>query len=409
VKNLRRINKTKKIITGLIIIIVTIAIWLTIFEIALRLFFPQSLSPSFKPTNDKDTFTEYDSVLGWRLKPNTRGHFFTGEFQTFINNNEQGLRMNRTIALNKSKFRIAFLGDSNVWGFGVNDKDRMSEQLERILKNIEVINFGVSGYGTDQYYLQLNTTVLKYNPDAVITTFYPNDLIESGNPLLQGYPKPFFNITLQGLVLTNVPVPQVKNWGQRDYSVIVRINFFLSHTSHTYVLIKPLFHKIYLEFTGPGNVVPYWIEIIKTKPTEEYANYIRLNKEIYCGMTHFLKQRNITLTVVNIPHRSYLIEKELKTQLKDYHVNKYEIDIKRPSIIMSNLSKECGFNFVDMYPHFKNNTNPKEFYYLFDEHLTAKGHKYIAEILAKEFKKEISKTQKSTYIKGFIEPPVATR
>ena len=156
-RNLQLINKIKRIYIGFIISLATIIVWLIIFEIALRIFYPQSLSPSFSPTNDRGTFTEYDPLLGWRLKPNAEGNFFSGEFQTFIKNNEQGLRMNRTISLKKSKFRIAFLGDSNVWGFGICDKDRMSEQLEKMLNNTEVLNFGVSGYGTYQYYLYLVT------------------------------------------------------------------------------------------------------------------------------------------------------------------------------------------------------------------------------------------------------------
>ena len=383
-RNLQLINKIKRIYIGFIISLATIIVWLIIFEIALRIFYPQSLSPSFSPTNDRGTFTEYDPLLGWRLKPNAEGNFFSGEFQTFIKNNEQGLRMNRTISLKKSKFRIAFLGDSNVWGFGIYDKDRMSEQLEKMLNDTEVLNFGVSGYGTDQYYLELNATVLKYNPDRVITTFYPNDLIEAGNHEINGYPKPFFNITPKGLILTNVPVPQRKNWDYRSYSIIVRLNFFLSHTLDTYVLIKPLLHKVYEELKGHGTVVPYWIEIIKIRPTKEYDGYLNLNEKIYCEMSHFLRKRNVSLTVVSIPHRSYLIQKELKTQLKEYHVNESEIDIQRPSVIMSSLSRKCGFNFVDMIPYFRNSSNPQEFYYMFDEHLTAKGHLLIAEILSKD-------------------------
>ena len=381
-KNLRKIKSSKKIFIGISVSVITIIVWLAIFEIFLRFFYPQSLSPDFLPTIDRDTFSEYDSVLGWSLKPNAEGSFFSGEFNIRIKNNGQGLRINHTINPKKSKFRIAFLGDSNVWGFGVEDKNRMSEQMEKMLGNIEVINFGVSGYGTDQYYLSLNKSVLKYDPDMVITTFYPNDLIESGNSINHGYPKPYFNMTQKGLVLTNVPVPRIANWSDRKYPFMIKINFFLSHTSHAYALMKPLLKKIYNDFKDPGTITPYWIEMIRVPMIKEYENYFDLNGRIYCKMSDELKQRNISLVVVNIPHRSYLIQKELKTQLKDYHVSQDSIDIQRPISLMENLSRKCGFKFIDIYQYFRSYHDATKFYYAVDEHLNTNGHKKVAEILA---------------------------
>ena len=78
-----------------------------------------------------------------------------------------------------SEYRILFLGDSVVYGYGLSLADTLPKQLEEVFKKedrpTEVLNFGVSGYETEQEIEFLKETGLKYQPDMVIVGYTLND------------------------------------------------------------------------------------------------------------------------------------------------------------------------------------------------------------------------------------------
>ena len=51
--------------------------------------------------------------------------------------------------------RVAFYGESFVWGSQVDDGDAFPARLEALDPSIEALNMGVGGYGTDQALLRL--------------------------------------------------------------------------------------------------------------------------------------------------------------------------------------------------------------------------------------------------------------
>src|SRR3989338_4295399 len=379
------IKKVRKILPNLILLLFVIVICVIFFEIVLRFFYPQPLNPIFLPTDDRGTFAEYDAILGWRLKSNIEGLFFSNEYNTNIKNNAQGLRMGRNVPLKKSKYRIAFLGDSFIWGFGVNEHERVSEYLEKELENVEVLNFGVSGYGTDQYYLQLNRTVLKFRPDMVIVGFYANDLEDTGNNVRYSYPKPLFKLADDGsLNLTNVPVPKKVEWDAREYSFLTKLKFFLSHKSHVFFLFKRVLFRLYpyQEHTYD----PSEISIILKEYPKDYQVYNQLNEMLYCKMAEMLREHNITFIVINIPPKIHLLQDKFSNTLKELQIDSDEIDINKPSMMLHNLSINCGLDFIDLYPYFREYKYKERLYFWYDPHWNPLGHKYAAKILSKELK-----------------------
>jgi len=77
-------------------------------------------------------------------------------------------------------FRIAIIGDSVVYGFGIPREDSFPKQLESLLNaqhggGFEVMNFGVPGYNIKAIAETLDAKVLKYKPDLVIYGYCLND------------------------------------------------------------------------------------------------------------------------------------------------------------------------------------------------------------------------------------------
>ena len=153
-------------------------------------------------------FYLYDPRLGWRNVPNrkssTRGNPLTI--------NSQGLR-DREYSYRKpgGVGRLLVLGDSFAWGYGVADREVFSEVLERRLqadrRSWQVVNTGVSGWGTDQQYLFLIDEGFRYQPDVVVLAFYlTNDPREVSRSDVYGLSKPVF--LNKQLTLGNLPVPR---------------------------------------------------------------------------------------------------------------------------------------------------------------------------------------------------------
>ncbi len=150
----------------------------------------------------------YDETLGWRNIPGWKA----ATFKRTLTINSLGLRDREyPHAKPEGVFRILVLGDSFTWGYGISDDEIFTELLESDLNRaghrVEVLNAGVSGWGTDQELLFLEKEGFNYEPDLVILAFYLyNDPENIAFSRQYGLNKPLFTDT--NLTLANVPVPK---------------------------------------------------------------------------------------------------------------------------------------------------------------------------------------------------------
>ncbi|MEM7182246.1 MAG: hypothetical protein AAF518_15130 [Spirochaetota bacterium] len=126
-------------------------------------------------------FYKHDPVLGARLIPNT-----TQKFQlvpnpiTTIHTNSQGYRGNEFLA--KAKNEILVVGDSQVFGLGVEDDETFSSVLRKLLKR-SVINAGIPTYGPQEYMVVAEEFLKKRKPRYLFFTInYANDAFEVKRP-----------------------------------------------------------------------------------------------------------------------------------------------------------------------------------------------------------------------------------
>ncbi|MFH1850299.1 MAG: GDSL-type esterase/lipase family protein [archaeon] len=92
--------------------------------------------------------------------------------------NSDGFRdKNYTVGRPAGKERIIVLGDSYTFGLGVHSNETFPKILEsRLGHRYEVLNFGVTGYDTEEEVTMLESVGLKYNPDLVVVAFLTNDV-----------------------------------------------------------------------------------------------------------------------------------------------------------------------------------------------------------------------------------------
>src|SRR2546423_5676311 len=112
--------------------------------------------------------------------------------------------------------RVLVLGDSQVWGFGVEQSKLFSAPQVHGMDE-EILNFGVSGYGTDQEYLFYLLKGEKFDVDQVLLAFTYNDIANNLAPKQYSYLKPYFTLNNGELVLHNDHVrnSRVRNFVRR--------------------------------------------------------------------------------------------------------------------------------------------------------------------------------------------------
>lgn len=170
-----------------------------IFSPSTDYFIPDSGSPT--------TLLEYDPVLGWKGTPNARGIWgLKNWFEVPVAFNSLGFR-DREHPSSSNSFRVVVLGDSYSMGFRVRQEDLYATILDQT-PGMDVVNLGITGYGTDQELLALKEYGLRYKPDLVILQFFSsNDVYESSQSETYGRNKPYFTDERE-LTLHNVPVPR---------------------------------------------------------------------------------------------------------------------------------------------------------------------------------------------------------
>src|SRR5262249_2179369 len=140
----------------------------------------------------------------------------TYHFQT----NSQGIRSSREYAFKKrpGNTRVMLCGDSMSAGQFVSNEHRLSEQLERRIPNLEVINLSLEGSGTDKQLLLYESIGLQYEHDLVMLMPFLSNLrrnmvgareafdAQTGLKVLRG--KPRFVLINGQLELRNIPVPK---------------------------------------------------------------------------------------------------------------------------------------------------------------------------------------------------------
>jgi hypothetical protein len=148
----------------LLLILGGILLGLTGAELFVRAFVPlQDVGPPL---------TEYDPVLGQRLKRSFRGVRETPEFRMEFSSNSLG---QRGPELAGAKAEILFLGDSFTMGYGVDDGQEFPQLLGAKL-GVPVANMGLGGTGPDRWPRILRGEARSFAPRIVVLQLCHTDV-----------------------------------------------------------------------------------------------------------------------------------------------------------------------------------------------------------------------------------------
>ena len=310
------INKNKPLLLNLLLLTGTIFVFIFIGEITARI----ALS------NDS---------VGGDFGPGSL------KFNLNIPRNQDGMR-DRDFEIKKSAdtIRIAAIGDSFTYGWGVENTDKVYPKLlEKKLNNLsdinyEVLNFGLPDSDTEDELLIIKEKALKYNPDIIILGYYINDL---ENIDQQNIEKDFYiEIPYIGFIL--------RNSFYLYYFFETRSNYLVER----YILKDPYSKIIQKRFDSKIN-----------------KNH---SKTLFKELKAISKKNEIPVLIVSFPAIH---------MLDDYYLlnaNKF----------INEIADENDFYFVDMFDVYKNYDESELIVSIYDRHPNEFGHELAADAILNE-------------------------
>jgi hypothetical protein len=155
-----------------------------------------------------------DGTLGWKYRRNFRN---AGNAI-----NSQGLRGHKVYPVEAvpGVLRVAAFGDSFVYGSEVVDADAWASVVENAFPAVELLNYGVGGYGLDQALLRYEAEGAALSPRIVLVCFVVDDVRRLVNvyqrfssTLSGAFTKPRFRLDAQGqLELLPSPIQDLQDW-----------------------------------------------------------------------------------------------------------------------------------------------------------------------------------------------------
>jgi hypothetical protein len=197
-----------KLLKDVFVTVVSVAIFICLVENGLRL----------AGVNYDASFYRLEREFGYALRPGAEG-WNVKEHENYVRISSQGLRdREHTLQRPANVIRIALVGDSFAEAREV-DQDAtywsvMERELNRILPvgspRIEVMNFGVDGYGLAQEYMVIKRRIWQYDPQIIIVSgtlhsFVLRSSRKFGTKSAEG-PVPYYIFRNGGLELDDISV-----------------------------------------------------------------------------------------------------------------------------------------------------------------------------------------------------------
>lgn len=121
-------------------------------------------------------FHRGDGRLGWTGRPGVALRFHERAFDVLVEQGPDGFRRQDPAPPADAPRRVLVLGDSLAWGWGVEQGELFTDELQRRLGiRVAVENRAVSSYGTAQEMLLMEDLLAKRRYDAVILVFSRTD------------------------------------------------------------------------------------------------------------------------------------------------------------------------------------------------------------------------------------------
>lgn len=315
----------------------------------------------------KTNYIGFSPTLGWSIKE--KG------YSLLYQANNHSIRSNKEYTLNPPHgiFRVSTFGDSYTHCDDVNNMNTWQAIIEEYNSHVEVINFGVSGFGLDQAYLRYLEFGSKYKSHITFIGFTSENIYRNVNTFRPFY-IPFTEMPLAKprFLVSNNKLSMVPNY----FKEIHEYKNLLRHPQE--VLSKLGINDYYFKHRYRSGIFDWsptvrMIKILMGRASDYRDgiitnDYYNTNSEAFIVTTKIMDAfhneiiNNDSIPIIIIfPRRSDVLR---------YHKHK----TKRYAPLLSYFDA-IGYRYIDVMDAFENSDAES----LFHGHYTPTGNRLIAE------------------------------
>ena len=304
---------------------------------------------------------------------------FSSRFGHEIVTNSAGMRDHEhDLTKPPGMYRILVLGDSFMEANQVNFEDAFASVLEQRLKEgarrpVEVINAGVSGWGTDDELTYFTRKGIKYRPDLILVAMtLHNDVSDN---LREEYHE-FRNRRIEQRPVTLMP------WGS---FVILKVKEWLASHSHLYYMAYRASRANWVS-TEARNLESHVGSLLRRMPDDRIRAGWEMTRQLLQKMRQAADTINAPVVVMLLPLSVQVYPETAKDFLASSGLKQTDIDLFKPQEMMKAIGKDIGVSIIDLFPVFRD-TKAKCNCALFvqgDGHWNKLGHQIAAEEAARD-------------------------
>jgi hypothetical protein len=341
---------------NILLLVASLFCGLVIIEIALRF-----LGWTFP------IFAQPDPELGWSFRPRING-WSSHENTAYIRINRFGFRGNDWLKEPATgTFRVAVIGDSSVDSSNLPEENAITSEIERHLRTCpilaggpsEVLNLGVSGYGTAQEYLLLRHAVDSFHPNLILLVFYAGNDVADNSRLLSlesQRARPYFVEDPSGNLRLDVGFRDSdafrkaisSDWEKR----IVNASYLLQALKqfHLGKSIWPLSKSLQVAHDkGPdeqGLFAPEFPEVFSPPSSEIWKSAWSVTEKLLVKMRDWTLGKNVDFALVIIPAPIQALPTEERRRAA---ARKFKLaDLDYPVERTARLASQSGIPFLNL-------------------------------------------------------------
>ena len=366
---MRRLRSRLALVLGGLVVALLLA------EGVLRLFAPGSVY-SYPGQLYREHPTRY-----YEMVPGFHGTMSQADYSFKFQLNGLGYRDRELNALPGGP-RVWLLGDSLVFGQGVDAERVMSVQLENELANnggpAAVVNGGVGGYGTVNTVAQLRDHVDAVAPDLVIVTLNLSNDVED-------------NLLAPEMIVSGGYLGRARADGTGPSPADVWLR---AHVRSYQMLRRALErpqgpvevhqrHQIFQVPVPPPDEVAHFVELARSGPvSERIQSMLDATDRALGELAAEAAARELPVGVVIMPASFNFRPGEIQQVARHSRVPEAEVDAARIVERARLLVEGHGLPVLDLCPVFAAVPDPGVLTFRYDSHYSAEGHRLAAETMA---------------------------
>jgi hypothetical protein len=337
----------------------------------------------------KEYYT-FHPEIGYVITPSTRFKKPIGEEggSRWIASNSNGLRdVEHSYDKPGGVRRILILGDSFCEALQVDLEDTFFRHLQSQLDGLdsttrfEVINAGVSGYGTDRELLFYRHEGRKYGADIVVLAFVFNDVRNNYRPMqLQMYGdrnEPYFTLENGQLKLQNYPAT-LTAWA--------RVKGFLRGNLYMYDFVWKLTKGTMLaqRAVGEKSGMPSDYRVFQRHYTPEWESAWAITESLLKELKSETSADGAELFVIGVTNDLQVHPDHRMRMMEEYPAMKaVDWDWLKPNRRMGEICLREGVHYLNLVEPFQRaaEQDPNIRLHSFGGHWTEEGHVLCAELL----------------------------